>query len=120
MTTRKSPLPMIISLLLAGCAPTSPFISKAKMGNLEINVSGPQGVDTSQVRIYVDGQFIGNASTRLPVLHVKTGERTVRAELNGFPPVEQRILIIGEPNHQVLNVLFKKDEAKQDGSTDRQ
>lgn len=90
-----------------GCASRGTFVSKSTMGNLEINVSAPEGVDVSQTRLFVDGHFIGNVSEKRPVLFVHSGERTIRAELAGFPTYEEQLQVLGDPNHQVLNVVFE-------------
>jgi len=94
--------------LLVGCFSGGPVVSKSTTGNLAINVSAPEGVDTSQARLYLDSAFIGNVSARMPVLYVRRGKRVIRAELHGFPPVEENLLVLGEPNHQTLNVVFGK------------
>ena len=93
---------------VCGCVGTGTFVSKSTTGNLELNVSAPDGVDVSQVRLLVDGQFVGNASRRFPVLFLNRGERTIRAELRGFPAYEEKLQVLGDPNHQVLNIVFAK------------
>jgi hypothetical protein len=57
--------------------------------------------------VYVGGVFIGNASATKPVLYLQRGPRTVRVELKGFRPFETTLTILGEPNHQVLNVVLE-------------
>ena len=106
----KTPL-IILGLsaaLFSGCAATGPAVSKGSMGNLEVSVTAAQGVDTRAARIYVDGVFVGNVSERFPVLYLKRGKHTVRVELEGAKSYEQPIEILGEPNHQVLNVMLEK------------
>jgi hypothetical protein len=92
---------------LAGCAVGGSVVSKSTTGNLEINVIAPEGVDAAQTRLFIDGAFIGNVSERRPVLYVRRGERVLRAELAGFPAIEEKFLILGEPNHQTWNVVFR-------------
>lgn len=98
---------VLAALILSGCA-TGPAISKKTSGNLEINVSAPQGMSVRLARIYVDGVFVGNVSSSMPVLFLKRGQRTIRVELAGTKPYEQRIDILGDPNHQVLNVTLEQ------------
>jgi hypothetical protein len=95
-------------LLLCGCADFGPAVSKASMGNLEVNVVAPEGVDVRAARIYVDDLFIGNVSDRMPVLQLKRGKRVIKVELEGMEAYTESITILGEPNHQVLNVSFKR------------
>ena len=96
-----------LAVFLIGCGSSGPVISKSNVGNLEINVYGPE--DTSQrAELYLDGVFIGSLTKRLPVIHVKRGQRVVRVEAPGFKPYEKTITILGEPNHQVLNVFLEK------------
>ena len=76
------------------------------MGNLEINIKAPQSVDVRYARIYVDDIFIGNVSATMPVLHLKKGKRLVRVEMDGMKTYREAIEILGEPNHQVLNVML--------------
>jgi hypothetical protein len=99
---------IISTALLTGCVASGPAVSKNTMGNLEVSVTAPQGTDTRPARIYVDGVFVGNVSERLPVLYLKRGKHTVRVELEDTKPYEQAIDILGDPNHQVLNVILEK------------
>ena len=55
--------------------------------------------------------YIGNASERLPVLYLKRGTHVVRVELAGCKPYERSILILGEPNHQVMNAFLELVDA---------
>src|SRR5208283_5417822 len=68
------------ALLACGCADFSPAISKADMGNLEVNVFVPEGLDTRAARLYVDDVFIGNISSQMPILQLKRGKRVVKVE----------------------------------------
>ena len=95
-------------LLLSGCADFGPAISKTDMGNLEINVLAPEGLDVHAARLYVDDVFIGNVSSRMPILQLKRGKRVIKVELEGTDPYTESITILGEPNHQVLNVSLKR------------
>jgi hypothetical protein len=99
---------IIGTALLCGCVDVGPAVSKSDMGNLEINVSATEGMDARAAGIYVDDEFIGNISSRLPILQLKRGKHTVRAELEGAERYQQAITILGEPNHQVLNITLKK------------
>lgn len=94
--------------LLSGCFAGGPAVSKSEMGNLEVNVWAPEGMRVRAARIYVDDVFVGNISERMPILYLKRGRHTVRVELEGAEIYQQAIVILGEPNHQVLNAALKK------------
>jgi hypothetical protein len=96
------------TVMLSGCVETGPAISKDTMGNLEVYVTAPQDVDVHPAQIYVDDIFVGNVSTTLPVLYLKHGKHTIRVELAGMKTYEQVITILGEPNHQFLDVPLEK------------
>ena len=106
----KTPTAVLLAglLLLCGCVDLGPAVSKSSMGNLEINVTAPQGLDARAARLYVDDVFIGNVSSQMPVLELKRGKRVIRAELEGADTCTESITILGEPNHQVLNIALKK------------
>ena len=99
----------IAVLLMTGCASAGPAISKSSMGNLELNIRGAEGAKVGQADIYVDGEYIGNASPLKPVLYLRRGERRIRVELAGFKAYEDTIMILGDPNHQVLNVVLEPE-----------
>lgn len=99
---------LVALLVLCGCTVTGPAISKGTTGNLEINVSPPPGMEVLFARIVVDGVFIGNVSEHMPVLFLKRGARKIRVELSGARTYEQSVYILGDPNHQVLNILLEK------------
>lgn len=94
--------------MLCGCTDLSPALSKTDMGNLEINVAAPEGLDVRGTRLYVDDVFIGNLSSRMPILQLKRGKRMIKVELEGAESYSESITILGEPNHQVLNVVLKR------------
>jgi hypothetical protein len=104
--------PFVVCLLavtiLCGSVSTGPAISKSSMGNLEVYVTAPQGVDVQPASIYVDGVFVGNVSQDLPVLYLKRGRHVVRVELAGMKTHEKRIDILGDPHHQFLDVSLEK------------
>ena len=95
--------------LFCGCADLSPVISKSNMGNLEINIAAPEGLDAQAARVYLDDVFIGNVSSRMPILHLKNGKHMVKVELDGAATFTEGITILGDPNHQVLNVALKRN-----------
>jgi hypothetical protein len=95
-------------LILAGCADFGPAISKTNLGNLEINITAPEGLDPRAARIYIDEVFVGNVSSRMPVLQLKKGKHVVKVELEEAETYIESITILGEPNHQVLNVAMKR------------
>ena len=87
----------------------SPFVSKSNLGNLEVNIVPPEGMDAQAARIYVDDIYIGNVSARMPILHLKEGKHVVKVELDGAVTYSQKIMILGGPNHQVLNAALKRN-----------
>jgi hypothetical protein len=95
---------LLVVTLLGGCVSSGPAISKDTMGNLEVYVTAPQGVDMHPAQIYVDDIFVGNVSESLPVLYLKRGKHMIRVELAGMKTYEQTISILGDPNHQFLDV----------------
>ena len=98
----------MLVVLLIGCESTGPVISKSRLGNLEINIYSPEGTNPN-VELFLDDTFIGNLTKDMPVLHVKRGQRIVRVEALGFKPYEKTIVILGEPDHQVLNVYLEEE-----------
>ncbi len=98
----------VMYCLLSSCAMNGPAISKSAMGNLEINVTSADGKPVSDAELYLDGAFVGNLTNRLPVIHARRGERVVRVECPGYNTYEKKVLILGDPNHQVLNVVLKR------------
>ena len=96
-------------LLMCGCVDFSPFISKSNLGNLELNIAAPEGLDAHAARVYVDDIFIGNVSDRMPILHVRNGKHLVKVELEGAATYTEALTILGDPNHQVLNVTLKRN-----------
>jgi hypothetical protein len=92
--------------ILCGCLDLSPAVSKTNLGNLEINITAAEGLDSRAARIYIDDIFIGNVSSRMPILQLKRGKHVVRVELEGAATYTESITILGEPNHQVLNVAM--------------
>jgi hypothetical protein len=99
---------LFIVALLSGCASYDPAISKSSMGNLEVYVTAPEGVDARPASIYVDGIFVGNVSQDLPVLYLKRGQHLIKVELEGMKTCERTIEILGDPNHQFLDVPLVK------------
>ena len=78
-------------VFLCGCVDFGPAVSKSSMGNLEINITAPEGVDVGASRLYVDDVFIGNVSSRMPVLQLKRGKRVVKVELEGPETVAESV-----------------------------
>lgn len=78
------------------------------MGNLEIYVNAPQGTDVRSAKIFADGVFISNVSQDLPVLYLKRGKHVITVELPGMKTYRQEITILGDPNHQFLDVELQK------------
>ena len=94
-------------LIMSGCVYHGPAVSKSSSGNLEVNVLG-KDIVYNNAELYVDGNFIGNVTKDLPVLHIRRGMREVRIEVPGFKPYEKHIVILGQPNHQVINAFIEK------------
>ena len=99
----------VLAVIGAGCVETGPVITKAEQGNLQIEIVAPKDTDLTQAEIYLDGVFVGNVSSTMPVLHARRGVRTIRVLASGYKPYEKQITILGEPNHQVLNVKLEKE-----------
>ena len=98
----------MLAILLVGCLSLGPVISKSELGNLELNVYGPESGFVRGAELYLDNIFIGSVTKNRPVIYAKRGQRVVRVEAPGFKPYEKTIVILGEPNHQVLNVYLEK------------
>jgi hypothetical protein len=99
---------LLVATFLCGCVSTGPAISKSTMGNLDVYVTAPEGVDVHPARICVDGVFVGNVSQDLPVLYLKRGKHVITVELAGMKTYRQEIDILGDPNHQFLDVPLEK------------
>jgi hypothetical protein len=99
---------LLVATILGGCVDTGPAISKSSMGNLDVYVTAPEGFNVHPARISVDGVFVGNVSQELPVLYIKRGKHVIRVELAGMKTYEQEITILGDPNHQFLDVSLEK------------
>ena len=82
---------LLAATIFSGCVSTGPAISKSTMGNLDVYVTAPEGVDVHPARICVDGIFVGNVSQELPVLYLKNGKHVVTVELTGMKTYEQQI-----------------------------
>jgi hypothetical protein len=95
-------------LLLTGRASTGPAVSKSDFGNLEINLisTGTESQQLVGAELHLDGVFIGNLTSRLPVIHAKRGQRIVKVVCPGYKVYEKKITVLGDPNHQVLNVVL--------------
>jgi hypothetical protein len=98
---------VLASTILSGCV-TGPAISKSAMGNLDVYVTAPEGVNVHAARIRVDNIFVGNVSRDLPVLYLRRGRHTITVELAGMKTYQQEIEILGEPNHQFLEVGLER------------
>jgi len=105
----KSMAMVLLAVILSGCVSTGPAISKSKMGNLAIYVHTTEGIDPRRAELYIDELYIGDMTPKKPVLHIKRGEHVVRVVLPGLRPVEKRIEVLGDPNHQVMNVFLEKE-----------
>lgn len=99
---------LLAAAMLGGCVTSGPAVSKSSMGNLEVYVTAPPGVDVHPARICVDGVFVGNVSQDLPVLYLKRGRHIIKVELADMKTYEQQISILGDPNHQFLDVKLEK------------
>ena len=99
---------LVVMVLVSGCATFGPVVSKSSIGNLEINVYTADMKPNYDASLYLDGVFVGNLSKTMPVLYARRGTRVVRVECPGYQPYEKTITILGDPNHQVLNVVLTK------------
>ena len=107
-TTQSIATALCLMSILAGCVTTGPAISKSKLGNLQINVSFPKELPEPNADLYLDDVFIGNVSPNMPVIYARRGVRTVRVEAVGCGTYQKTVTILGDPNHQVLNIYLKK------------
>lgn len=97
------------TLFLAGCFSQQITDSKACNGNLEINIVNKDMVENiDNVEIFIDGKPIGNLSKSRPVLYLTTDKHVIEARHTGYKTVSKEITILGEPNHQVVNILLVK------------
>ena len=104
--TRLIIVTVCLMAILTGCMATGPVISKSELGNLQINVTFPKGVSERRADLYLDDLFIGNVSPDMPVIYARRGKRTVRVEAPGCETYERTLTILGDPNHQVINVYL--------------
>ena len=95
------------ALMTWGCMVSGPAVSKSTMGNVGVYVYAPEDVDVRRADIFLDGFYVGSATTTMPVLELKRGERVLRVELAGFKTVEKTLYVLGEPNHQVVNIFLE-------------
>jgi len=93
---------------LTGCLTTDSIVSKSRLGNLQIEVLFPDGAPTPPAGLYVDGSFVGNINPKMPVIYARRGLRTIRVEAAGYTSYEQTIQILGDPNHQFLDVRLEQ------------
>lgn len=98
---------LCLCAVLSGCATSGPTVSKSSLGNLEINVLAIGGKMPPNADLYLDDVFIGNASQHMPVLYAKRGRHIVRVQCPGYGTFDREIAILGDPNHQVLNVVLE-------------
>ena len=96
----------LAGLLALGCVVSGPAVSKGNMGNVAIYVYAPDDVDVRRAEIYLEGHYIGNATTTMPVLELRRGERELRVQMEGFKTVNKTLYVLGEPNHQVVNIFL--------------
>jgi hypothetical protein len=113
--TRSIAAVLCLPLLIAGCVTTGPAVSKSRRGNLQINVRFPRELPQPSADLYLDGLFIGNVSPDTPVIYARRGARTVRVEAAGCEAYERTITILGDPNHQVLDVNLRGNRGTQRG-----
>ena len=107
-STRLIVLAFCLVSVSTGCVTTGPVVSKSRLGNLQISVSFPKGVPEQRADLYLDGLFIGNVSPDMPVIYARRGSRTVRVKAPGCETYVKTVTILGDPNHQVLNVHLRK------------
>ena len=107
---QKSMAMVLLAVIFSGCiSSTGPAISKSRMGYLAIYVHTPEGIGPRRAELYIDELYIGDMTAKKPVLYIKRGEHVVRIQLPGLKPVEKRIEVLGDPNHQVMNVFLEKE-----------
>jgi hypothetical protein len=105
---------IVLCCFIVGCEAAGPAISKSSMGTLELNVYPPQGTAANDLSMYsadivIDGVSIGNPTATKPVLFLRRGTRNIRIVAAGCKTWQKSIMILGEPNHQVLNAFLEKE-----------
>jgi hypothetical protein len=81
-----------------------------------VNAKDDKGNDLTAVKVTVDGTPLASTLDGRPVL-VDPGEHTFRYETDGFPPVEDRVVIHSGEKSRVLTVQFGTPAAPGGAST---
>lgn len=78
---------------------------EATSPSVVVNAKDDKGNDLIAVKVTVDGTPLASSLDGRPVL-VDPGEHTFRYETDGFPPVEERVVIHAGEKSRVLTVQF--------------
>lgn len=89
---------------------------EATSPSVVVNAKDDKGNDLTAVKVTVDGAPLASTLDGRPVL-VDPGEHTFRYETDGFPPVEDRVVIHAGEKSRVLTVQFGTPAAPQTGGT---
>lgn len=87
---------------------------EATSPSVVINAKDDKGNDLMAVKVTVDGAPLASTLDGRPVL-VDPGEHTFRYETDGFPPVEEHVVIHAGEKSRVLTVQFGTPAAPQTG-----
>lgn len=88
---------------------------EATSPSIVVNAKDDKGNDLTAVKVTVDGAPLATTLDGRPVL-VDPGEHTFRYETDGFPPVEERIVIHAGEKSRVLTVQFGSPSAPQNAA----
>jgi hypothetical protein len=81
-----------------------------EIGELVLDLSVPDGMKVSNAELYLDEFFIGNFKEKIFKLCLKRGVHTIRITLPGCEEYNSKIMLLGNPNHQVLNIELKREK----------
>lgn len=87
---------------------------EATSPSVVVNAKDDKGNDLTAVKVTVDGAPLASTLDGRPVL-VDPGEHTFRYETDGFPPVEDRVVVHAGEKSRVLTVQFGTPAAPQTG-----
>ncbi len=89
---------------------------EATSPSIVVNAKDDKGNDLTAVKVTVDGAPLATTLDGRPVL-VDPGEHTFRYETDGFPPVEERVVIHAGEKSRVLTAQFGTPSAPQTGGS---
>ncbi len=100
---------LAFTLMLLGCARTDDPATEESFGELTYNITFPNTRNPREIRLYLNGNFIGNVNTlNEPLIRVKEGLATLRAEIDRCDPAEEEIYVLGHGSRQHLHLVLKE------------